>query len=116
MLGIADLKVAILATEGLSRSNLTEPVKALRAASAQVSVIAPARGQIQGINRHEKGDKVAVDHDLASVLPEQFEALVLPGGVANPDTLRTNPQAVSFVKHFVTKNKPIAKSGMGRGR
>jgi protease I len=85
-------------------------------ASAQVSVIAPARGQIQGINRHEKGDKVAVDHDLASVLPEQFEALVLPGGVANPDTLRTNPQAVSFVKHFVTKNKPIAKSGMGRGR
>jgi hypothetical protein len=49
-------------------------------ASAQVSVIAPARGQIQGINRHEKGDKVAVDHNLASVLPEQFEALVLPGG------------------------------------
>ena len=55
-------------------------------ASAQVSVIAPARGQIQGINRHEKEDKVAIDHDLASVLPEQFEAIVLPGRVANPDT------------------------------
>jgi protease I len=83
-------------------------MKALKVASAQVSVIAPARGQIQGMNHHEKGDKVAVDHDLASVSPEQFEALVLPGGVANPDTLRTIPQAVSFVKHFVTKNKPIA--------
>ena len=68
-----------------------------------------------GINRHEKGDEVAVDHDLASVLPEQFEALVLPGGVANPDTLRTNPQAVSFVKHFATKNKRIAAICHGRG-
>ncbi len=71
-------------------------------------MIAPARGQIQGMNHHEKGDNVAVDYDLASVSPEQFEALVLPGGVASPDKLRTIPQAVSFVKHFVTRNKPIA--------
>ena len=59
--------------------------------------------------RHdEKGDKLTVDHDLASVSPEQFDALVLPGGVANPDALRMDPKAVAFVRHFVQANKPIA--------
>jgi deglycase len=108
MAGIANLKIAVLATDGVEQVELTEPVKALKAASAQVVVIAPKGGQIQGMNHDEKGDKLTVDHDLASVSAERFDALVLPGGVANPDTLRTNPQAVAFVKHFVQANKPIA--------
>jgi protease I len=108
MPAIANLKVAILATDGFEQVELTEPMKALKEASAQVSVIAPTAGQIQGMNHQEKGDKLAVDHDLASVSADRFDALVLPGGVANPDTLRTNPQAVAFVQHFVQANKPIA--------
>lgn len=108
MPGIANLKVAFLVTDGFELVELTEPLKALKAASAQVSVIAPHSGEIQGMNHAEKGEKVAVDHELASVSADRFDALVLPGGVANPDTLRTNPQAVAFVKHFVQANKPIA--------
>ena len=108
MANVANLKIAILATDGFEQVELTEPVKALKSASAQVVVIAPQAGRIQGMNHHEKGDKVAVDHDLTSVSADTFDALVLPGGVANPDTLRTNPQAVAFVKHFVQANKPIA--------
>jgi protease I len=60
------------------------------------------------MNHHEKGEKIDADFDLASVSADRFDALVLPGGVANPDTLRTNPQAVAFVRHFVQANKPIA--------
>jgi deglycase len=108
MPGIANLKVAILATDGVEQVELTEPLKALKAESAQVVVIAPHGGQIQAMNFQEKGDKITVDHDLAAVSPDRFDALVLPGGVANPDVLRTEPQAVAFVKHFVQANKPIA--------
>ena len=108
MADIAALKVAVLATDGFEQVELTEPVKALKEASAQVAVIAPHGGKIQGMNHHEKGDKVAVDHDLASVSPDSFDALVLPGGVANPDELRTDPKAVAFVQHFLRANKPIA--------
>jgi protease I len=108
MANIANLRVAVLATDGFEQLELTEPVKALKAASALVAVIAPKGGQIQGMNHHEKADKVAVDHDLASVSADRFDALVLPGGVANPDTLRMNPQAVAFVRHFVQAGKPIA--------
>jgi protease I len=105
---IANRRIAVLATDGFEQVELTEPVKALKAAGAEVVIIAPQSGQIQGMNHHEKGDKIAVDHDLGSVSPERFDALVLPGGVANPDTLRINPQAVAFVKHFVQSGKPIA--------
>jgi protease I len=108
MADIAGRKVAVLATDGFEQSELTEPVKALRQAKAQVVVIAPQSGQIQGMQHHEKGEKLAVDHDLASVSPDAFDALVLPGGVSNPDTLRTIPAAVAFVKHFVQAGKPIA--------
>ncbi|WP_428484635.1 type 1 glutamine amidotransferase domain-containing protein [Rhodopila sp.] len=108
MAGIRDRKIAVLATDGVEQVELTEPVKALKAASAQVVVIAPQGGQIQGMNGPEKGDKLTVDQPLANVSPEQFDGLVLPGGVANPDHLRTNPQAVAFVRHFVQANKPIA--------
>lgn len=108
MANIADRKIAVLATDGVEQVELTEPVKALKAASAQVVVIAPHSGQIQGMNHDQKGDMLTVDHDLDSVSPDRFDALLLPGGVANPDTLRTDPQAVAFIKHFVQANKPIA--------
>jgi protease I len=108
MASIANRKIAVLATDGVEQVELTEPVKALKAASAQVVVIAPHGGQIQGMNHGQKGDMLTVDHDLAGVSAEQFDALVLPGGVANPDTLRMDPRAVAFVKHFVQAGKPIA--------
>jgi protease I len=108
MAGLSDRKIAVLATDGVEQVQLTEPVKALKQASAQVVVIAPKGGQIQGMNHHQKGARLAVDHDLASVSPDGFDALVLPGGVANSDTLRTIPEAVAFVRHFVQANKPIA--------
>jgi protease I len=108
MPGIANRRIAVLATDGVEQVELTEPVKALKGASAHVAVIAPKGGQIQGMDHHQFGEKLAVDHDLASVSADRFDALVLPGGVANPDTLRMIPQAVAFVKHFVDANKPIA--------
>jgi protease I len=106
--GIAGCKVAVLATDGFEQSELTEPVAALQRARADVTVIAPHGGQIQGMNHHEKGDLLAVDNELAAVSPEQFDALVLPGGVANPDTLRIDARAIAFVRHFVQAKKPIA--------
>src|SRR5579872_5704152 len=108
MAGIAGRKIAVLATDGVEQVELTEPVKALKQAKADVVVIAPKAGQIQGMNHHDKGDKLTVDHDLSSVAAESFDALVLPGGGANPDTLRMDPKAVAFVRHFVEKDKPIA--------
>lgn len=108
MADVAGHKVAVLATDGVEQVELTEPVKALKQANADVVVVAPHPGQIQGMQHHDKGDKLRVDHDLDSVSPEQFDALVLPGGVANPDALRIDPRAVAFVRHFVQANKPIA--------
>jgi protease I len=108
MAGIENRKIAVLATDGVEQAELVEPVKALKAASAQVAVIAPKRGQIQGMNHDQKGEMLTVDHDLASVSADRFDALVLPGGVANPDKLRINEQAVQFVRHFVQAGKPIA--------
>ena len=101
-------RVAVLATDGVEQVELTEPVRALHQAKADVVVIAPHTGKIQGMNHHEKGDMLPVDHDLASVSPDGFAALVLPGGVANPDALRVDGKAVAFVRHFVEMGKPIA--------
>ncbi len=105
---VTGCRVAVLATDGVEQVELTEPVKALMRAKAEVVVVAPHSGQIQAMNHHDKGDKLTVDHDLASVSPERFDALVLPGGVANPDMLRTDARAVDFVRHFVKARKPIA--------
>jgi protease I len=108
MAGLSDRKIAVLATDGVEQIELTEPLKALKEASARVVVIAPKAGEIQGMNHDQKGDRLPVDHDLASVSPDAFDALVLPGGVANPDTLRTIPEAVAFVRHFIEAGKPVA--------
>jgi protease I len=100
--------VAVLATDGVEQAELTEPVKALKAAGAQVTVVSLKTGSIQGMNHHDKGDQLPVDKALSAVKPAEFDALLLPGGVANPDTLRTDKAAVAFVKHFAEHGKPIA--------
>jgi protease I len=101
-------RVAVLATDGVEQVELTEPVKALKGAGANVTVIAPKSGEIQGYNHHDKGDRLKVDAPLDGADPEQFDALVLPGGVMNPDTLRMNSKAVAFVKSFFRSGKPVA--------
>ena len=109
MAGALDGKnIAILATNGVEQVELTEPQKALRAAGADVTVVSLKSGTIQGMNHDEKGDSIPVDKTLADVSAEQFDGLVLPGGVSNPDYLRADKQAVAFVKSFVTSGKPIA--------
>ncbi|HEX4504848.1 MAG TPA: type 1 glutamine amidotransferase domain-containing protein [Alphaproteobacteria bacterium] len=100
--------VAIVATDGFEQSELTQPLDALRAAGAKVDVISPKDGAIQGMQHHEKGDKITVDRKLGTVKPDAYDALVLPGGVANPDSLRIDKDATSFIQHFVDAGKPIA--------
>lgn len=101
-------KVAVLATDGFEQVELEKPVAALRAAGAQVEVIAPKDGEIQGFNHHDKGDKVRVDRALASANPRDYDAIVLPGGVINPDALRLEDEAIAFIRAFAEADKPIA--------
>ena len=101
-------KVAVLATDGFEQVELTRPVEALREAGAQVEVVAPHGGQIQGFNHHDKGQAVPVDRELSQARPQDYDALVLPGGMINPDALRLVPQAIDFVRSFVDSDKPIA--------
>ena len=101
-------KVAVLATNGFEQSELERPVAALKAAGAQVEVISLESGQIQGMEHDEKGRKVTVDRTLSSVKADDYDALVLPGGVANPDKLRVQAKAVDFVRAFSRAHKPIA--------
>jgi protease I len=101
-------KIAILATDGFEQVELTGPLKALKDAGAEAVIVSLKAGSIQGMNHDQKGDTIGVDETLDDVLAEQFDGLVLPGGVANPDTLRMNPAAVGFVRDFVVAGKPIA--------
>jgi protease I len=109
---MADLKgrrIALLATDGVEQVELTEPAEALRNAGARVDVISPKAGTIQGMNHDERGDSLGVDvvlKDAAQAI--DYDGLLLPGGVANPDTLRTSREAVKFVEAFVAADKPIA--------
>ncbi|MEA2860209.1 MAG: protease [Methylobacteriaceae bacterium] len=100
--------VAVLATDGFEQVELTEPVRALKEAGAKVQVVSPKPGEIQGWKHHDKGDKVKVDIALSSAEPASYDALVLPGGVINPDALRLEEKAIAFVRHFVEAKKPIA--------
>jgi protease I len=105
---LAGRKVAVLATDGFEQSELEKPVEALKAAGAQVEVVSPKAGEIQGWEHHDKGRAVPVDRELAAARPEDYDSIVLPGGVMNPDALRLEPKAIDFIKHFVVTKKPIA--------
>jgi protease I len=101
-------RIAILATDGVEQVELTEPARALRLAGARVDIVSPHSGAIQGMNHDERADSIPVDILLKDARPEEFDALLLPGGVANPDTLRTQLEAVRFVEAFIAADKPIA--------
>lgn len=101
-------KVAVLATDGFEQIELTSPVDALRAAGAEVSIIGLAAGEIQGFHHFDKGDRFAVDLTVSKANAASFDALVLPGGLGNPDALRANPEAVNFVRAFHAAHKIIA--------
>lgn len=101
------VRVAILATDGFEQSELTEPRKALDAAGAVTKVISPKSGKLKGWNHKEWGEEVQVDQPLDGADPKNFDALLLPGGVMNPDALRMQPKAVAFVKSFFDSGKPV---------
>jgi len=101
-------KIAILATDGVEAVELTEPQKALQNAGATVDVISLKSGQIQGFNHDAPGPSIKVDKTLDQVKASDYDNLVLPGGVANPDKLRTHPEAVKFVKSFFDAGKTVA--------
>ena len=99
--------VAILATEGFEQVELTEPKKALEAAGAATHVLSLKPGQIKGWNMTDWGESVAVDKLVSEAKVEEYDMLVLPGGVQNPDKLRLDPSAVAFVAEFFESGKPI---------
>jgi protease I len=101
-------KVAILVADGFEQVEMTEPKQALERAGAQTQIISPAQGKVKGWQHTEWGDQFPVDVPLAQARPDDYDALLLPGGVMNPDKLRANKQAVQFVKAFVDTGKPIA--------
>jgi protease I len=105
---LSNKKVAILATDGVEQVELLQPKQALEQAGAQAQVVSPKSGSIQGFNHHDKGDQIPVDVPLDRANPNEYDALVLPGGALNPDQLRTNPQAVQFVRSFFEAGKPVA--------
>lgn len=120
------LKVAILVTDGFEQVEMTEPRQALDEAGAETQLVSPKNGQVKAWNFTEWGDTFPVDTHLDSARPEDFDAILLPGGVINPDQLRTLPKAVAFAKAFFDAGKPVAsichgpwtiiEAGAARGR
>jgi protease I len=100
-------KVAILVAEGFEQSEMVGPRTALEQAGAVTDIVSPASGEVQGWNHFDKADRFNVDVDLASANADEYDALLLPGGVASPDQLRTQPKAVQFVKRFIESGKPV---------
>ncbi len=100
-------RVAILATDGFEQVELTEPKKALEAAGAKTTVVSLKAGEIKGWDKTDWGETVRVDATLDETSAQDFDALMLPGGVMNPDTLRMEPKAVAFVKEFFASGKPV---------
>ena len=105
---LAGRRVAVLATDGVEQVELTEPVKALRAAGAEVEIVSPEAGSIKGYDHLDPADDIPVDRALADAEVARYDGLVLPGGVANPDALRMDRKAVEFVRDFVEADKPVA--------
>jgi protease I len=105
---LAGKTIAILATDGFEQSELIQPKQALEEAGARTQVVSPTGKKIKGWNHKDWGEEVSVDVPLKSADPSQYDALLLPGGVMNPDQLRMNPDAVKFVKSFFDHGKPVA--------
>lgn len=103
-----DTKVAILVENGFEQVELVEPRRALQQAGADTRVVSPQRERVRGWKFTEWGDEIPVDVPLQQARPDDFDALLLPGGVMSPDRLRMQPEAVAFVKHFFDAGKPVA--------
>jgi protease I len=126
MATLENKKIAILTEEGFEQVELTSPKEALKAAGATVHVISPKSGRIKAWDKTDWGIEVDVDKVLSDVCPDDYDALVLPGGVLNPDKLRQNKEAVAFASAFLDEGKPLAaichgpqlliETGMLKGR
>lgn len=101
-------RIAILVTDGFEQVELTRPRQAIADAGAEVEIVSPKSDQVQGVHHEKQGDQFNVDRSLADANAEDYDGLVLPGGVFNPDALRTDDQAVRFVKSFFEQSKPVA--------
>jgi protease I len=108
MANLNNKKVAMLTEEGFEQVELTSPKEALEASGATVDVISPKSGKIKAWNETDWGIEIDVDKQLSDVNPDDYDALVLPGGVLNPDKLRQNKDAVAFVSAFLDEGKPVA--------
>lgn len=123
---LAGKKVAILVADGFEQVEMTKPKNALEKAGAETTLISPCDSQVRGWRHTRWGNRFAVDLPLQQAHPEDFDALLLPGGVMNPDHLRMEPKAVEFVKGFFEAGKPVAaichgpwtliEAGVVRGR
>src|SRR6266566_6612570 len=100
-------KVAILVADGFEQVEMTKPREALDDAGAETKIVSLKSGQIQGMNHMEKGDKFDVDLTLDDARPEEFDALMIPGGLYNPDALRLNEDALDFARQFFQAGKPV---------
>ena len=119
-------RIAFLATDGVEQSELEQPWQELQKAGAKVELLSVHEGSIQAVRHMDKGDTFAVDGLVSEADVSDYDGLVLPGGVANPDTLRANDKAVSFVRKFFEESKPVAaichgpwtliEAGVVRGR
>jgi protease I len=100
-------RIAFLATDGVEQIELTEPLEAVRNEGAEVEVISLKKGEFQGFNHLEKGDTFTADKAVKDAYADDYDGIVLPGGVANPDFLRSDEDAVRFVRSFVEAKKPV---------
>jgi protease I len=105
---IKDKKVAILTENGFEEVELTSPMNALEQAGATVHIISPQKDKVKAWNHDHWSIELQVDKNLSEANPEDYDMLVLPGGVLNPDKLRLNKEAVSFAQHFLEQGKPVA--------
>lgn len=108
MATLSNRRVVILTEEGFEQVELTSPKAALEAAGATVHVVSPRTGKIKAWDKTNWGIEIDVDKQLSSVSPDDYDALMLPGGVLNPDKLRQNKEAVAFVSAFLDEGKPVA--------
>ena len=107
MTQLENKKIAFLATDMVEQVELTEPWKAVEEAGGQPELVSLDEGEIQGFDHYDKADTFTVDRTVDDVSVDEYDGLVLPGGVGNPDTLRTNEAAVAFVREFVESGKPV---------
>lgn len=105
---LAGKKIAFLATNGVEQVELTQPWERIQSAGAEVTLVSLDTGKIQGVHHDQPGDEFDVDAVVDDVSAENFDGLVLPGGVFNPDALRMNAAAVDFVRDFFKQSKPVA--------